>query len=154
MGTFKILMPYNYSAHDKKAISFIINAFGGREDVSIVLFHAYTSPPEIDESANPELKKMRSGMTYLASELAEKEKGLKEAGKIFVDNGFPGEALGYVFRKKKGSTADEIIDAAASGQYDALVLSRRTGKVSQFFSRSIHTRAVSALKNITVCIAD
>lgn len=153
MGTFKILMPYNYSTHDKKAIQFIINAFGGRDDVSIALFHSYTSPPDIDVTASPEIKKMSSGMTYLASELSEKEKGLKEAGRLFLESGFPEDALDYIFRKKKRSTADEIVDTATSGRYDAVVLSRRGGRVTQFFSRSIHTRAIFALKNITVCIA-
>ncbi len=153
METFKILMPYNFSTHDKKAIHFIINAFGGRQGVRVVLFHTYTSPPDIDVTASPEIKKMRSGMSYLASELAEKEKGLKEAGQIFIENGFPEEALDYIFKRKKRNTADEIVDAAGNGQYSALVLSRKAGKIPQFFSRSIHTRAVSALKNITVCIA-
>ncbi len=153
MATFKILMPYNFSAHDKKAIQFIINAFGGRDDTRVTLFHTYTPLPDIDVGASPENLKMRSGMNYLTGERAEKEKGLKEAGEILIESGFPEASLNYIFKKKSRTNAEEIAEAAGGGKFDALVLSRKGGKVSSFFTRSIHAKAIAALKNVTICVA-
>lgn len=153
MATFKILMPYNFSAHDNKAIRFIINAFGGRDDTRVTLFHTYTPMPDIDVGASPENLKMRSGMNYVSGELSEKEKGLQAAIEIFIENGFPESALDYIFRKKNRTSAEEIAEAAGGGRYDALVLSRKGGKVTSFFTRSIHTKAIAALKNVTICVA-
>ena len=53
MATFRILLPYNYSPNDQKAIRFTIDAFAGRKDVRITLFHAYTPLPTIDVTASP-----------------------------------------------------------------------------------------------------
>lgn len=151
MATFRILLPYNYSSNDQKAIRFAIDAFAGREETSITLFHAYTPLPDIDVSANPENVKMRSGMTYLVSELKEKEEALKVVGDMLVESGFHRDAVTCVFKKRVKNAAEEIVDKAAG--CNVLLLSRGAGKVTHFFTRSIFTRVVTALHGVTVCVA-
>jgi hypothetical protein len=35
MASFRILLPYNYSPNDQKAIRFAIDAFAGRKETSV-----------------------------------------------------------------------------------------------------------------------
>ena len=100
MAKFRILMPYNYSPNDQKAIRFVIDAFAGQEETTITLFHAFTPLPDIDVTANPENVKMRSGMTYLTGELKEKEEALNAVGEKLVANGFNRDAVTCMFRKR------------------------------------------------------
>ena len=106
MATFRILLPYNYSPNDKKGLRFAIDAFGGRSDVSLTLFHAYTPLPTIDVTANPENVKMRSGMTYLAAELKEKEDALQAVRETLVAGGFDQNSVNCVFKKRVKSAAE------------------------------------------------
>ncbi len=151
MEPFRILLPYNYSPNDQKAIRFAIDAFAGRKETSVTLFHAYTPLPDIDVTASPENVKMRSGMTYLSTELKEKESALKAVGDILVDGGFDLEAVTCVFKKRVKSAAEEIVDKVAG--CNVLVLSRGAGKVTHFFTRSIYARVVTALRGVTICVA-
>jgi hypothetical protein len=151
MATFRILLPYNYSPNDQNAIRFVIDTFAGRREASVMLFHAYTPLPEIDVSANPENLKMRSGMTYLAAELNEKEEALKAVGDKLVESGFDRDAVSCVFKKRVKSAAEEIVDKVAG--CNILILSRGGGKVTRFFTRSIYARVVAALRGVTICVA-
>jgi Universal stress protein family len=151
MATFRILLPYNFSPNDQKAIRFAIDAFAGRREVSVMLFHAYTPLPDIDVTANPENIKMRSGMSYLAAELKEKEDALKGLGDMLVKKGFDRDAVTCVFKKRIKSAAEEIVDKVAG--CNVLILSRGAGKVTQFFTRSIYVRVVAALRGVTICVA-
>ena len=150
MATFRILLPYNYSPNDEKALRFAIDAFGGRE-VRLTLFHAYTPLPTIDVTANPENVKMRSGMTYLTAELREKEEALQTVKETLVAGGFDPDAVTCVFKKRVKSAAEEIVDAVAGS--NVLVLSRGAGRVTHFFTRSIYARVVTALRGVTICVA-
>ena len=151
MATFQILLPYNYSPNDRKAIRFAIDAFAGRRETCVTLFHAYTPLPTIDVTASPENLKMRSGMTYLAAELKEKEEALKVVGDMLVEGGFDRDAVTYVFKRRVKGAAEEIVDKVAG--FNVLVLSRGAGKVTHFFTRSIFARVVTALRGVTICVA-
>ena len=153
MAIQKILMPYNFTASDNKALDFIINTFGNSKDIKITLFNAYTPVPEIDMKESPELQKMSGGMAFLADELKKKEEGLISARRHLLENGFSDDQIDYIFKKREKSVAKEVIDTIAKGTYEMLVLSRRAGKVNRLFERSIHNTVLSTVKNITICIA-
>lgn len=151
MATFHILLPYNYSPNDRKAIRFTIDAFGNWKESRVKLFHAYAPLPVVDFTASPENVKMRSGMTHLAAELAEREEALQRVAGQLVQNGFDPDAVSCVFKKRVKSTAEEIVDQV--GGCNVLVLSRGGGRVTHFFTRSIYARVVSALRGVTICVA-
>ena len=153
MTDFKILMPYNFTPPDQKALDFIIRSYAGNPNVKITLFHTYSPLPEVDVKANPEIQKMMRGINYLATELREKEKGLNSAKAYLVEKGFQEDAVDYVFTKKIKSSADEIIQTVYEHGYDVLVISRKPGKMTQLFSRSVHNKVLAALKDVVVCIA-
>jgi hypothetical protein len=151
MATFRILLPYNFSPNDQKAIRFVIDAFSRHKETHLTLFHAYTPLPTIDVSASPENVKMRSGMTYLSAELKEKEEALTAVGDLLVEAGFERDAVSCVFKKRVKTAAEEIVDKMSG--CNVLVLSRGAGKVTHFFTRSIYARVVSALRGVTICVA-
>lgn len=153
MPTTRILVPCNFTVNDEKALSFVINTFSNREDIRITLFYAYTPVPDLDMASSPVLKQMRDAILSRSAELSEKEAGLQSAKKFLLGNGFSDDQVDYIFKERHKPIADEIIATASSGQYSILVLSRQPGKVSRLFARSVHSRALSVLKDITVCIA-
>ena len=153
MDIYKILMPYNFTPTDQKALDFVIRSFAGRENLKVTLFHTYSPLPEIDVKANPEIRKMMSGVNFLAKELKEKENGLNSAKEYLVQNGFSGKNVECVFKKKAKNNVDEILDKAIDGKYKVIVLSYKKSKATQLFVRSAHNKELSTLKNITVCIA-
>jgi hypothetical protein len=154
MTTPRILVPYNFTMIDEKALAFVIETYARHPDASVTLFHAYTPLPDLDVTANPEIKKTMSGLNYLKNELAEKEKGLEAIRQRFLDSGFAEGKVDYVFKKKSKSHTDEIVAVAKEGRYGVLVLGRKPGMVSQLFSRNVHERLLSMLPGIVVCIAN
>ena len=153
MAAIKILVPYNYNAYEEKALDFVINAFSSQRDAKVTLFNAYTPLPEVDMDASPELSKMRDGMVSLSEELREKEEGLKSAMQHMIDNGFSQDQIDYIFKEKQESIAEEIMQTALKGHYRVLVLSRQPAKVTRLFGRGVHSKILSALKDVVVCVA-
>lgn len=153
MAAYKVLLPYNFTAYEKKSLAFVIDTFSHREDVQITLFNTYTPLPDIDMEGSPELAKMKKGLTFLSQELEQKEEGLKSARAFLIENGFSEDQVDCVFQKKEKSLADDIIDMVLKEHYKVLVFSRQPGKVARFFTRSVHDKTLAALESVTVCIA-
>jgi len=154
MAEQKILVPYNFTTAEEKALGFVINTFAHRKDVKITLFNTYTPLPVVDMGASPEMRKMRDAMAVVAKDIEEKEAGLKAAKDYLLKNGFSDDQVDYIFRERKKSIADEIIVCAFRGHYTVLVLSRQPGKVTRLFARSVHSKVLSTLKDVTICIAN
>jgi len=151
MAIEKILIPYNFTAQEEKALDFIARTYANRDDIQVTLFNAYTSLPTVDMQAGPEMAKMKIGLTKLSDEVREKEAGLKSAKEFLVRNGLRDDQVDYIFKEKEKSTADEIIYTVSKQHYRVLVLSRQL-KVGRLFGRSTHTKVLTTLKNVTVCI--
>lgn len=154
MAEQKILVPYNFTTVEEKALGFVINTFAHRKDVKITLFNTYTPLPVVDMGASPEMSKMRDAMAVVAKDIEGKEAGLKDAKEYLLKNGFSDDQVDYIFRERKKSIADEIIVCALRGHYTVLVLSRQPGKVTRLFARSVHSKVLSTLKDVTICIAN
>jgi len=153
MGVQKILMPYNFTAHEGRALDFIIRTFAHREDCKITMVYTYTPLPEIDMKASPELRKMSAGLSVLSAELKKKEDGLMSAKKHLLENGFLDDQVDYIFKERRKDIADEIIDTALSGHYDILVLTPTLAKIKRLLARSVHDKVLRTLKGITICLA-
>ena len=153
MTARKILVPYNFTVDDRKALDFVVDAFGNRQDVRITLFHAYTPLPEIDVTASPELRKVMPGVQHLARELEEKQRGLAAARTYLMEHGVLGELIDTSFKKRQKGSAEEIIDAVRNGGFDVIVLSRKSKRLTALFERSIHRKLLVSLEKTTVCLA-
>ena len=153
MAALKILIPYNFTTYDEKALNFSVATFLHRADVKITLFHVYTPLPELDHQASPEIAKMRDGMVFLTREIMEKEAGLNTVKSDLVGQGFNAENIECIFKKKVQVVAEEILGIIQAGRHAVLILSHHSGRIPRFFARSVHTRILAALKDVTVCIA-
>jgi len=152
MASQKILLPYNFTDMDKKALEFFIKTFGLSKDCHITLFHIYTSLPKIETDSSTVMGRLSTSMQYLAKQQREKEEALAEARQYLIKKGFADGQVDYVFRPREKQVVDEIIDAALEGRYDIIILNCRPYRITRLFIQSIHNRVVTALKDVAVCI--
>lgn len=152
MASQKILLPYNFTNYDQKALDFVIRTFAHVKDVEITLFNSYTSVPVIEQTDSPIMDKLRGNLMYLSQRIHEQEEGLKVAKRNLLENGFSEDQIHYVFKPRNKDISGEIIDLALNGQYDLVVINRKPGKVTRFFTGSVLSKVASALKNVTICL--
>lgn len=152
MATRKLLLPYNFTHLDQKALDFVIDTFGKIEDVTVTVFNAYTPIPEIATEATSVTSKLKGSLSYLSQKIKEGETALNSVKDKLVEGGFPEKQVNCIFRPRKRDIASEIIDLVTSDHFDTIVLNRKPARVTRFFSGSISHKVVMALKDVTVCI--
>ena len=97
MSTLKILVPYNFTGNDDKAIDFVIDSFGRSADAEITLFHTYAPLPKLDISDKTVMARISANLTYLQQKTNELEEELGKAVDRLVDAGFDKERVHSVF---------------------------------------------------------
>ena len=152
MDYTKILLPYNFTSHDKKALDFIIHTFAGKKEAEITLFNAYTPAPPIEMRGSPVMEQMKDTLNYLSQRINEQDDELKTIKSRLSGKGFGEDKIHIVFEPKKKDVAGDIIDLAQNGRFDVVVLNRKPGKIARFFTGSVFSKVVAALKDTTICI--
>lgn len=152
MAKLKLLLPYNFTSFDQKALDFVINAFGKTKNSEITVFNAYTPIPEIDTAASSITGKLKGSLSYLSQKISEQEIELQSIKKKLVENGFEHDRVQTVFQPRKKEVAAEIIDFAKNHKFDVIVISHKPGKATRFFTGSRYSKVISALKDVTVCV--
>ncbi len=152
MAIKKILLAYNFTPLDQKAVDFAINAFAHLNDVEITLFNAYTPVPEIETVDTSITGKLKSSMGYLAQQIVQRETELNAVRQILLQGGFGESQIKTEFRPRKRDIASEIIEIFRTNNYDVVVLNRKHARVTRFFSGSVSHKVVMTLKDATVCI--
>lgn len=145
MAISKILVPYNFTENDEKAIDLVIDSFGREGDVEITLFHTYVPVPDIEVSDKTVMARLSGNMSYLRQKKNELEKAIADAAQRLIDAGFTKEKVHYVFVPRQKETAQEIIDLANSGQFTAIVLNHSPSKIRKFFTTSTSKKVAKAL---------
>jgi nucleotide-binding universal stress UspA family protein len=152
MAIQKLLLPYNFTRFDQKALDFVISTFGKLEDIEITIFNAYTPAPEIDTASSSVTARLKGSLTYLSQKITEQEAELKMIKQTLVENGFADGLVHTVFQPRKKEVASEIIDIATNNKFDVIVISHKPGKATRFFTGSRYSKVISALKDVTVCV--
>ncbi|MBW1960872.1 MAG: universal stress protein [Deltaproteobacteria bacterium] len=152
MANQKILIPYNFTDMDQKALEFAANTFKYIKTSRITLFHVYIPLPDIETSAKTVMSRLSSSMHFLTNELKEKEKAIQSSRQYLLDKGFSEDQVDYVFRPRTRSLPDEIIDAATEGNYQVIILNLRPHRIIRAFVQSVHNKVISSLRNRAVCI--
>lgn len=152
MDTPKILLPYNYTSFDKKALDFVCRTFSDKKEAEVTLFNAYTPAPTIEMRGSPIMEQMKDTLSYLSQRVKEQEDALKTIKKHLLGKGFSEDNIDIVFEPKKRDVAGDIIDLVQHGRFNVVVLNRKPGKIVRFFAGSVSSKVVAALKNATVCI--
>lgn len=151
MATPTILIPYNFTKIDQKAIAFTVDTFGHQPAARITLFHVYIPLPQIETSSSTVMGRLTSSMHYLSGELKEKEQAIKRVRRRLLEQGWSEHQVDYVFKARSKQVAEEIIETAA-GRYDIIVLSYRPYRITRTFVQSVHNKVIAALRDVTVCI--
>jgi hypothetical protein len=152
MSSQKILVPYNFTAYDQKALDFIIRTFAHLEDAEITLFNTYTPAPKIDVHSTPMMEKMKRSMSFISQKIKEQEEGLKTAKQKLLQNGFSESRVHYIFQPRKKDLTAEIIALAKNQNFNLIVLNNKPGKLSHFFTGNLFSKVIKALKDTTVCV--
>ena len=152
MAIQKILVAYNFTPLDQKAIEFVTSAFAHLEGIEITLFHAYTPLPEIQTQTSEVTGKLRSSLSYLSQQIMQRENDLKELTEKLSKNGLSAAQIHTVFRPRKKDIASEIINLNRDTNFDVIVLNRKSARVTRFFSGSVSHKVLMSLKETTVCI--
>ncbi len=74
------------------------------------------------------------------------------AKKNLLENGFSEEQIRYIFTPRKRDIAGEIVDLASNGRYDVVVINRKPGKITRFFTGSVFNKVASSLRDKTICL--
>lgn len=152
MATKKILIPYNFTNPDQKAADFVIHTFSHVEDIEITLFHAYIPLPPIEAMRSTVMQKIESNLSYLQQKINEQEEELISVREKLVESGFSEEQVNYVFDPKEKDIASHIIDLAREKKYDTIVLNRRSGRMTRFFTISTYVKVAGSLSDVVVCL--
>ena len=152
MASQKILIPYNFSDIDQKALDFAINTFKSREESRITLLHIYIPLPNIETDTSTVMGRLSSSMHFLTNELKGKEKAIQSTKSYLVEKGFSDAQVDFIFRPRTKNVADEIIDTANNGNYDVVILSYRPHRITRAFVQSVHNKVIASLKDRAVCI--
>ncbi len=152
MDSIKILLPYNFSSYDKKALDFVILSFADKKEANVTLFNAYTPAPPIEMRGSPVMEQMKDTLNYMSQRVNEQDEELKTIKSQLSGKGFREDKIQIVFEPKKKDVAGDIIDLAQSGRFNVVVLNRKPGKIARFFTGSVFSKVVAALKDTTICI--
>ena len=79
----KILLPYNFTDIDRKALDFIVRTFARQEGNQLSLFHTYTPLPKIETDSSTVMGKLKSSIQYLSEELRKKEIVIRKQEEYF-----------------------------------------------------------------------
>ena len=96
MANRKILIPYNFTYMDQKALDFAINTFKDYHETSITLFHIYIPLPEIETSTSTVMGRLSSSMHFLTNELKGKEQAIQAGKQTLLDSGFSNAQVDYL----------------------------------------------------------
>ncbi len=152
MAVQKLLVPYNFTPQDKKALDFVVKNFAEGREASVVLFHAYTALPEIKVSNSEVTSKLRENLSYLGQKISDQERELEKAREYLLENGFSPENVKCVYKPRKKEVAAEILDYSRNENTDIIVLNRQSGGIKRFFTGNVFNKVVEGAKNITVSI--
>jgi hypothetical protein len=152
MAIQKILLAYNFTSLDQKAIDFVTSAFAHIEGIEITVFHAFTAIPEIETEASLVTGKLKGSLSYLSQQIMQRENDLKAVTEKLAGKGFATDRIHTVFRPRKKDIAGEIISLYRDTKFDVIVLNRKAARVTRFFSGSVSNKVLMTLKDTTVCI--
>ena len=152
MSIQKLLVPFNFTSYDQKALEFVVRHFAHQGDIEVTLFSAYSPVPEIRSGGAPIMEKMKSNLLYLFQKNKELEAALVEAQSTLVKGGFSPSQVKYSFMPRRTDIAYEIIRKVNKEDFNLVVINHKPGKVTHLFTGNVYNKVVNALNNTVVCV--
>ncbi len=138
----KVLVPYNFTVNDEKAIEFVGHRYAGKSEAEITLFHAFSQPPEVDIRKDPIMVKINRNLSYLRQQHEKKKNALGNVKKELMIRGIADHRIHCLFQPIGHDIAEDIIRLWEIKKFDVVVLNRNPGNIINYFSRSISKRIV------------
>jgi hypothetical protein len=152
MATDKILVPYNFTGNDEKAIEFVINRYSLSTDAEVTLFHTYAPLPDVEISDKTVMRRLSANLSYLRQQIGEREKALMAAAERLVAAGFAEEKVTWIFKPRQREPVQEIVNQAQKGRYTTIILNHHPSKARKFFTTSISKKVAKALAHLELHI--
>jgi len=152
MATQKILLPYNFTTHDRKAMDFVIRLFAHQNDVAVTIFAAYTPVPEIKTGGAPLMEKLNSGLIHLQQQNNDLKANLQDAVQILIKCGFSKDCVSFIFKPRKMNIASEIIQLVKIEHFNIVVVNHKPGKATHFFTGNVFSKIINALSDTCICV--
>jgi hypothetical protein len=152
MDKKKVLVPYNFTNYDEKALDFVTRRFADDKGVEVTLFNGYTPVPKIELRNSLIMEKISSNLAYLQQKIYEHETGIKQAREKLIQNGFSSNRIHYIFRALNKDVAQDIVGLVLDKGFDVVVLNRNPGKITRFFTGSISNKVMKSLKKVDVYV--
>lgn len=152
MDKQKVLVPYNFTNYDEKALDFVTRRFAEDKGVEVTLFNAYTPVPKIEMRNSVIMEKISSSLAYLQQKIHEHETWIKQAREKLIQKGFSSNRVHYIFRALNKDVAQDIVDLVLDNGFDVVVLNRNPGKITRFFTGSISNKVMKSLKQIDIYV--
>jgi nucleotide-binding universal stress UspA family protein len=152
MAIQKILVAFNFTHLDQKAIEFVTSTFAHIDGIEITFFHAYTPIPEIETQASNVTGKLRTSLSYLSQQIMQRENDFKAIIENLSKKDLANSQIHTIFRPRKKDIASEIMNLNRDTNFDVIVLNRKASRVTRFFSGSVSHKVLMTLKETTVCI--
>lgn len=152
MAGKRVLLPYNFTDYDERAVHYVIRTFAGQKAVYVSLLHLYIPLPELDSYSHAGLGRLKTTIASMWTEVREKEKELKRVTEDLVDSGFQEGQVGYLFRPRVKNIGSEIAEEARKGEYNVVVIAEKPGKATRAFTRKIHDTLIADLRNTEIVI--
>lgn len=152
MDKQKVLVPYNFTNYDEKALDFVVQRFAGDQGVEVTLFNAYIPVPKIELRKGQIMEKISSNLAYLQQKIYEQENCIKQAREKLIQNGFSSNRVHYIFRAINKDVAQDIIDLVLDKGFNMVILNRNPGKITRFFTGSVSYKVMKSLKHVNVYV--
>lgn len=154
MAVQRVLLPYNFDDYDHRAMEFVIRMFAGIAEVEVVLFNAYTPAPDIAGRVHEAaiLERLKHTLGQFSRRIREQESALHQARDHLVAHGFTSDQVRCVYKPRRSDIATEIVDLASAEPFDLIVINHRPGKATRFFTGSVSSKVIDALKDTAVCV--
>ena len=152
MDIQKILLPFNFTPNDHKAVDFVIQTFAHLGKVELTVLNAYTPVPDIETQDASVMGKLKGNLNYLGQKVMQQEAALNKVREKLIQGGFGESRVKTVFKARKKDVAAEIVALAAREHFDVIVINHKPGKATRFFTGNVFSKVVNAVKDITVCI--
>lgn len=152
MATQKILLPYNFTTHDRKAMDLVIRLFAHQNDFTVTIFAAYTPVPEIKTGGAPLMEKLNSGLIHLQQQNNDLKTNLQDAVQVLIKGGFSKDCVSSIFKPRKMNIASEIIQLVKIEHFNIVVVNHKPGKATHFFTGNVFNKIVNALSDTCICV--
>jgi hypothetical protein len=152
MDKKKVLVPYNFTNYDEKALDFVTRRFADDKGVEVTLFNGYTPVPKIELRNSLIMEKISSNLAYLQQKIYEHETGIKQAREKLIQSGFSSNRIHYIFKALNKDVAQDIVNLVLDKGFDVVVLNRNPGKITRFFTGSISNKVMKSLKKVDVYV--